>query len=148
MTKYCLRAPLFSAASNSKPIFAPEQFSRFLVAGLMNATAGFLLFLLFFKAFGWHYLLSNFLVFSLWAWVGYDLQRRWVFRVRASGSSFLKYLVNQVVFMLCGTAILWMLVEFGAIRPERAYVVTIGALTVAIYLSSRIWVFRRTKDGL
>lgn len=148
MTKHWLRGPSFPAASNSKTIFRPPRFSRFLFAGLVNAIAGFLLFLLFFNAFGWHYLLSNFLVFSSWAWVGYELQRQWVFKVRASGSSFLRYVVNQVVFMLLGTAMLWVLVEFWSIRPETAYVLAIGAITVGIYLSSRLWVFRRAKHEL
>ena len=71
-----------------------------------------------------------------------------MFGVRASRSSFVKYVVNQVFFMLSGSAVLWLLVEFGAIHPEAAYVLTIGVITVGIYLSSRHWVFKRAESGL
>lgn len=56
-----------------------------------------------------------------------------VFRVQASVASFTKYLANQVVFMFSGTAMLWVFVEFGAVRPEVAYIITLGAVTVGIF---------------
>lgn len=148
MTKHPPGHPVGHGPSRSKPLSGLPQFSRFLFAGFINAVAGFVLFLLFFKALGVHYLLSNFLVFISWAWFGYELQRRWVFRARASAYSFLKYVANQVLFMLAGTAMLWLLVEFGAFRPEVAYVITIGGITLGVYLSSRLWVFRPSKPKM
>ena len=147
MTKHPPGHPVGGGPSRSKLISGLPQFLRFLFAGLINAVAGFVLFLLFFRALGLHYLLSNVLVFFSWAWFGFELQRRGVFRAQASAYSFLKYGVNQIVFMLAGTAILWVLVEFGAIRPEVAYVITLGAVTVGIYLSSRLWVFRLSRPN-
>ena len=145
MTRHTPGDPVGHKSSQSKPISGLPQFSRFLFAGVINAIAGFVLFLLFFRALGVHYLLSNFLVFFSWAWFGFELQRRWVFSARASAYSFLKYVVNQIVFMLAGSAMLWLLVEFGAIRPEVAYALTLGAMTIGMYLSSRLWVFRRNE---
>lgn len=129
-------------ASNLKLISRLPEFWRFLIAGLVNALAGFLLFLLFLWVFGWHYLISNVLVFFSWAWFGYELQRRWVFKIPSSRQAFLKYVVNQTVFVASGTAVLWSLVEFGRLHPEVAYVVTVGLITLGVYLSSKHWVFR------
>ena len=147
LTKHSLGGSDSPAAPNPYLLSGLPQFWRFLITGLFNALAGFILFLLFFGVFGWHYLISNILVFLSWAWFGHELQRRWVFGIPSSRRVFLKYVVNQVAFMLSGTAILWVLVEFGAVRPETAYVVTIGTITVGIYLSSRLWVFRRPRQG-
>ncbi len=131
--------------SQPKAIPRMSQFPRFLVAGGVNALAGFLLFLLFFKVFDWHYLFANLLVFLSWAWFGFELQRRWAFKAEKSRGTFLKYLLNQVGFIALGTLMLWMLVEFAALRPEVAYVMTIGLITLGIYASSRLWVFRHPK---
>lgn len=123
---------------------SPElsQFSRFLVVGLINAVAGFLLFLLFFGLCGWHYLLANMLVFISWAWFGFELQRRWAFRTDLFRGNFSKYLINQTVFVAIGTLALFVFVQFVRLRPELAYVVTLGVTTAGMYLSSRFWVFR------
>ena len=134
---------MYCVASKLKLISSLPEFWRFLIAGLVNALAGFSLFLLFFGVFGWHYLVSNVLVFLSWAWFGYELQRRWVFTIPSSRQAFLKYAVNQTFFMASGTAVLWLLVEFAALRPEVAYVVTVGLITLGVYLASKFWVFQR-----
>jgi len=123
------------------------QFWRFLVAGIVNATAGFLLFLFFFGILRWHYLLSHFMVFVSWAWFGFQLQKGWAFRAGASGGSLLRYLLNQIVFIVLATLLFWMLVEFGALREEVAYLVTIGLATIGIFFSSRLWVFARFSSN-
>ena len=143
MTKHSPGNPDNDVASDLKLSFSLPEFWRFLFVGLVNAIAGFLLFLLFFGLFGWHYLISNVLVFSSWAWFGYQLQRRWVFRIPSSPHAFLKYVVNQIGFMVSGTAVLWLLVEFATLRPEAAYLITVGLITLGVYLSSKFWVFRR-----
>jgi putative flippase GtrA len=122
------------------------KFARFLAVGLFNAFAGFLLFILFFRILGLHYLLANVLVFISWAWFGFELQRRWAFRVESSGVAFSRYLLNQIVFTLFGSVLLWILVEGLQSGPELAYLLTLGIVTLGIYVSSLLWVFRRTNQ--
>ncbi len=120
------------------------KFGRFLVVGLVNTAAGFFLFLFFFTALGVHYLVANGLVFVTWAWFGFELQRRWAFRATATIVAFGKYLVNQIAFLGLGSALLWTLVEAFTLRAEFAYLLTLGIVTAGMYLSSLLWVFRRT----
>lgn len=118
------------------------KFGRFLFAGLVNAGAGFLLFLFFFNVLGLHYLLANGLVFVSWAWFGFELQRRWTFRVRLSKYAWGRFLLNQIIFFGLGVTILWTLVEVFAARAEPAYLLTLAMISVGMYLSSLFWVFR------
>lgn len=122
------------------------KFIRFLGVGLFNAAAGFLLFLLFFSVLGLHYLLANVLVFISWVWCGFELQRRWAFRAQASGAAFGRYFLNQIVFTVVGSFLLWVLVEGFTVRPELAYIFTLGIVSVGIYVSSLFWVFGRTDQ--
>jgi len=122
------------------------KFSRFLTVGLFNSVAGFLLFLLFFSVLGLHYLLANVLVFISWVWFGFELQRKWSFRAKASGAAFGRHLLNQIAFILLGSILLWFLVEELNNRPELAYIFTLGIVTVGMYVSSLLWVFRRTDQ--
>lgn len=123
-----------------------QELGRFLIAGLVNTLAGFLLFLLFFNTFGWHYLLSSISVFLCWAWFGFQLQKKWTFRVKPSRGSFSRYLVHRIAFFAFGTSLLWAVVEFGSLRPEVAYGLTLGVITIGMYLSSRLWVFYESQS--
>ena len=119
------------------------RFGRFLAVGLVNAVAGFFLFLFFFSSLGLHYLVANMLVFVTWAWFGFELQRRWTFRVTPSRVAFGKFLANQVAFLWLGSVLLWTLVEALALRAEFAYLLTLGMITVGMYFSSLLLVFPR-----
>ena len=130
----------------SKDHFGLAKFNRFLAVGLLNAAAGFLLFLLFFSVLAFHYFLANVLVFISWVWFGFELQRRWAFRAEASSVAFGKHLLNQIVFTLLGSILLWILVEGFTIRPELAYIFSLGIVTVGIYVSSLLWVFGRANQ--
>jgi putative flippase GtrA len=124
-----------------------RKFGRFLVVGLVNATAGFFLFLFFFSALGLHYLLANVLAFVTWVWFGFQLQRRWTFRAKASSFAFGKYLVSQIFFLGLGSLLLWTLVEALALRAEVAYLLTLGLVTGLLYLSTLLWVFGRSETN-
>lgn len=118
------------------------QLSRFLIVGLANGAAGFLLFIVFFRVLGFNYLLANMSVFVTWAWFGFELQRRWTFKAEASRVSFGKFIINQIAFLALGSLIMGTLVELFAAPPELAYVITLAVVTSGIYLSSLRWVFR------
>lgn len=141
------RHPLFRILDQSHSNSGQDltRFSRFVVAGLVNTVASFLLFLVFHTGFGWNYILSNILVFMSWLWFGFEVQRRFAFRAKRSRDSFVKFGLNQLVFVGLGTLILWILVEFGTLDPRVAYVLTISLVTAGVYFSSLLWVFRPAK---
>jgi putative flippase GtrA len=119
--------------------------SRFLLVGMLNALATLALFLLFFKSAGLHYLIANILAFVTWVWFGFELQRIWAFRAQRTSAAFAKYLLNQLAFAACGTAVLWTLVEIGKVRTEYSYVLSLGVVSAGVYISSRVWVFRSSR---
>lgn len=123
-----------------------EEFTRFILVGLLNALATFLIFLILFNVADFHYLLANVLAFGVWVWFGFELQRRWVFRSMGASGAFTKFLVNQIVFTGFGSLLLWLLVEHAQIYVEVAYVVSVGLIGTAIYLASHFWVFRRPDN--
>lgn len=117
------------------------KFGRFLIIGMINAAAGFVLFLFFFRALGLHYFLANVLVFVTWAWFGFELQRRWTFRAVTSGVAFGKFLGNQILFLGLLSLLMWTLVEVSSVRAEFAYLLALGVVAVGMYLVSLFWVF-------
>lgn len=123
------------------------KFGRFLSVGLTNTVVGFLLFQFFLSALGFHYLIANVLVFVTWIWFGYELQRRWTFRAKASASSFGKYAVNQIAILGLATLLLWMLVHVLTLQPAFAYIVSMGVATAIQYFLTLLWVFREKSSG-
>lgn len=118
------------------------RFVRFLIVGLVNAGAGYGIFLLLYWVFGLHYLVANILTFAIWSFAGFEIQRRWVFRSKQGLGTFLKYLSVQVFFLFFGTGLLYVGVELLRIVPELAYVLMLAANSGLIYVSSKIIVFR------
>lgn len=140
------RANSWIQALSRKDHSGLAKFSRFVGVGLFSAVVGFLLFLLFFSVLGLHYLLANVLVFISWVWFGFELQRRWAFRAQASSAAFGRYFLNQIVFTVVGSFLLWVLVEVFTVRPELAYIFTLGIVTAGMYVSSLFWVFGRPNQ--
>ena len=93
-----------------------------------------------------HYLVGHVLAFVTWVWFGFELQRRWTFRVLTSREAFRKFLFNQVFFLGLGSLLLWTTVEVLNVCAELAYLMTLGVVTAAVYLSSFLWVFRQPNS--
>jgi putative flippase GtrA len=118
------------------------RFVRFLIVGLVNAGAGYGIFLLLYSVFGLHYLVANILTFVIWSFPGFEIQRRWVFKSKQKLGAFLRFLSVQVFFLLFGTGLLYLGVELLRIDPELAYIAMVAVNTGLIYVSSRLIVFR------
>lgn len=123
------------------------KFGRFLVVGLLNAAAGFLLFLFFSATLGFHYLVANVFVFVSWVWFGFESQRRYAFQAPISIASFCKYFFNQIVFLGISSVVIWTLVEVFTAPAELSFLLALGIVTVGMYLSSLLWVFRETDTS-
>lgn len=126
---------------------AGNEVGMFVVVGVLNAVAGYLLFLLYANGMGFHYLLANVLVFVTWAWIGFELQRRWTFRAEPSLPAFGRYIVNQIGFIFVGTIFLVILVEGLNLRPDAAYLVSTASVSAGVFIVARFWVFRGRYRG-
>ena len=130
---------------NHQELIEAGTFFRFIAVGLVNTVVSFVLFLVYFHLLHMHYLVANMAVFVSWVWFGYELQRRLAFRVSKSRRGFVRFLLNQVGFIFVGTVVLWAMVERANFMPEVAYVATLGVVTIGMYASSQLWVFRESK---
>lgn len=117
------------------------KFFRFIAVGILNTAVSFGLFLVFFHLFGFHYLVANATVFISWVWFGYQLQRTLAFRVPKSKDGFKKFLLNQLLFIGVSSFSMWLVVELGGVEPEIAWLITVGLVTLGMYVVSRLWVF-------
>ena len=120
-----------------------HQLVRFLAVGGLNALATYALFLTFLWLVDIHYVLSNLLAFGIWAWFGFELQRRFVFNATGAPFVFARYIANQIFFIVVGTGILALLVDIGAIPPAIAYIVMLVVVTAGLFLASKFWVFSK-----
>ena len=125
-----------------------HRFARFLGAGMVSAIASVGLFVIYFRVFGIHYMAANVMVFFSWVWFGFELQRRWAFKTERTRKGFSRYATNQVTFVVIGSGLLWTFVEVVKLRAELAFVVSLGIVTICMYIASRLWVFRLGKDNL
>ena len=130
---------------NHPELVEAGTFFRFLAVGLLNTVVSFVLFLAYFHLLQMHYLVANMAVFISWVWFGYELQRRLAFRASKAKRGFARFILNQVIFILVGTLVLWAMVEWANLIPEVAYVATLGVVTIGMYASSRLWVFRKAE---
>jgi putative flippase GtrA len=119
----------------------------FVGVGVLNAGAGYLLFLLYTVGIGFHYLLASVLVFVTWLWFGFELQRRLTFRAAPSMPAFGKYVVNQVTFIFIGKLLLVILVEGLSIPADAAYLISTASVTAGVFLVARFWVFGGRQRG-
>ena len=117
---------------------------RFIVAGGTNLVATYALFLAGFLFLGLHYLAANLFAFLAWAWFGFEIQRVWVFKKKRSVAAFFKYVLNQLVFFGVSTLLLFIAVDTVGIRPELAYLVVVAIVGIGMYLSSILFVFRKS----
>jgi putative flippase GtrA len=90
-------------------------------------------------AVGEWYPLAAGLAFLAGALNGYAWNRRWTFR-RGSSRAPLKYLAVQLAGLGATELLLSLLVSAG-VEKIAAYVVTMGAVTVATFLANRSWAF-------
>lgn len=116
-------------------------FLRFVVVGAVNALMSFGLFSLFVEVMDIHYVVANVLVFVVWLWFGFELQRSLAFRSERNFSSFVKYLLNQALIFAISTVLLVLCIEVFGFRILYGYLLTLCLVTSVSFLLSRFWVF-------
>ncbi|MBT6400773.1 MAG: GtrA family protein [Verrucomicrobia bacterium] len=121
------------------------QYSRFLLAGSLNALVGLGLFSLLHREFGIVDVASYLLAFLIWALPGFELQRRFVFRAQFDRRSATRWLSTQLVSLVLGGVLLFILMRVVGLIPEFAYLLSVVVLTVVKFLLSRQWVFRSRR---
>ena len=115
---------------------------RYLFVGGFNATTGYLIFLAALQVLHLNPLLAYGITVLVWTPVGYKLQRLIVFRSRPSFGASLKYFGSQVVIWILGITGMFVGVEILSLRPEISYWLNFITWTTAMFLYSRLQIFR------
>ena len=103
---------------------------------------GYAVFFLLLRFTSMDYLLSYALTVVTWTGVGFELQRRFVFKSVFKVKGIARYLTTQLGLALLIFALLWILVDWIGMNPLVAYVVAMAAGIASLFLVSRFWVFR------
>jgi putative flippase GtrA len=119
------------------------EFIRFLVAGAVNTGVTYVLYLGLLQISG--YLVSYSVAFGAGIVISYFLNSIFVFRTRASPSSFLRFPLVYAVQYLVGAAVLWTCVEKLGIPREFALVCSIAASVPVTYLVARFVLTGRAR---
>jgi putative flippase GtrA len=115
--------------------------------GLLNALAGLVLFLVFYRVIGVGYVLSGVLTFVTWSWFGYELQRKLGFKSEKSRGGFPKYLLTQLVFLVLSISLTVLLVEVLGLIPDIAYILALVSTTLGVFVVSKVFVFNGKVFG-
>ncbi|MCK9488893.1 MAG: GtrA family protein [Xanthomonadales bacterium] len=114
-----------------------RRFSRFVVTGLVNTVASYLVYLLLLPVAGYN--LAYVIAFLAGLSVSYLLNLRWVFRVPASWARTLRFPLVYLPQLLLGLAINYGLIEALGVDPRLSLLFVIAITVPLNYLIAR-WV--------
>ena len=122
-----------------------EKF-RFLVVGAFNTIFGNLVFLALYHALGSeiHYLVISAIAHALSVIVAFAGQRTLVFHsTKPWPSEFIRYNISLLFSFLIGLLSLYVLVEFGGLKPTVGQALTVVFSIMVSYLAHRYYSFKR-----
>lgn len=122
-----------------------EKF-RFLVIGVFNTAFGYLVFLALYQALSAdiHYLIISAIAHALSVIVAFAGQRTMVFRsTKPWRSEFIRYNISLLFSFLLGLLSLYVLVEFGDLKPVVGQAITVVFSVIVSYLTHRYYSFKR-----
>jgi len=111
------------------------EFARFLLAGATNTLLSYLLYLFLLEFFV--YLLAYSIAYCIGIALSYFLNVYFVFKQRASLTSFVKFPIVYVIQYGLGAVILWLLVDRAGMAPEIAMLGVIVVTIPVTFLASR-----------
>lgn len=122
-----------------------REFGRFLLVGAINTALTYALYLLLLRAMG--YLAAYSVAYVIGIVVSYFAVSRYVFRTRTTLAGFVKYPLVYVAQYLLGALVLWICVEWLAIRRELALLFSIAATVPVTFAISRLLLTARPRYG-
>jgi putative flippase GtrA len=117
-----------------------RQFARFLVVGVGNTFASFVVYRLL-LAMGMPYALAAPFAFAAGALNGYVLNRRWTFDARDSRRARLTYVGIQAFGAVSTTLLVAFFVQSIGVGRVGAFALTIPPVTVCTFAAIRVWAF-------
>lgn len=106
-----------------------NEFTRFIIVGGVNTVNYYLIYLLCYNIFDWHYLLSHIIGFLISFVISFFLNVYFTYGVKPTLAKFLKFPLTQVVNMSVSSGLVYVFIEWfqinGNIAPLAAVFFTV-----------------------
>lgn len=119
-----------------------KQITLFLLVGSASTLLSYSIFLIALRLFGLHYLIANACGFILSISFNYYCNKRWTFDSKGS-NHFWRYFCFYVFSLTLSSILLKIIVEYGAVIPEIANILTIVIMTVVNFIVVKFFIFKK-----
>lgn len=121
-----------------------KRIIRFSIVGVISTGVNYACFLLLYKVFQLHYILSSSIGYIIGLLLGYIVNKNWTFvkKVDIDKSYILQYSIAQIMALIFCQALLFYLVEFLLFGPLLANVIALAFAAIVSFLLIDILVFR------
>jgi len=113
------------------------QLARFVAVGALNLLASYSLYLFFTLVLRLDFILAYAVVYAGWAFVAYELQRRWVFGARKGKTYIVLWLSVQLFLLALGSLLMLFLIDVLQVSVWFAYLITLGIVTAVSFVAMR-----------
>ncbi|MFD1736828.1 GtrA family protein [Bacillus salitolerans] len=129
-------------------MFIPHEVIRFIIVGFMNTFNYYVLYLLFFHLFGWHYMVSHVLAFIISMIGSFFMNSYFTYKTKPTWKKFFQFPLTYVVNITVTSTAIFLLVEVmklnETISPLLASVI---AIPFTFIISKKILVKDETKTS-
>lgn len=119
---------------------------RFLLVGVLNTVAGYLIFLGGYWGLGLNAYLANMLAYLIVVIAAYFLTAKFVFRRQIVTSGFLQFIICFFIAFSINQVVLMSAVELTPLRPEIAQVFAMGSYTCVFFVLNKWVVFKADQS--
>lgn len=120
------------------------EFFRYTVAGIINTTVGYIVFLITFDLFKVSASVSNSVSYAVGLVIAYILNLLFVFRnSEHSNQAVIRFFAGFFVAYLVNLAVLNLAIDAGSLKPEYAQILAMGSYTISFYLINKFLVWKR-----
>ena len=121
-----------------------KQFLKFVSVGLTSTVINYLVFYTLYSFFNSNYLFSSGTGYIVGVYAGFALNKGWTFEVEDNSIYFLvKYFITYTISLIISLILLRFFVITLGIMVEWANVIVIGFTTLANFIGTKYWVFKR-----
>lgn len=117
---------------------------RFSIVGIISTAINYICFLLLYKTFFFHYILSSTIGYLIGLLLGYFINKNWTFveKIEIKESYIVKYFFAQIIGLVICQLILLTLVEMLLLNPLLANFFALAIATIVCFILIDSYVFR------
>lgn len=115
---------------------------KFSIVGLSNTVVSYLVFLFLFKTFNVFYLLASIFAYIAGLLNSYFWNLRWTFKEEHSNKIFLRFLLVNLIAVLCKILLMYFIVEYFDYNKLIAELLAMSFVILLNFLGNNFWTFK------